>query len=148
MEFSRSRATVPAFEFLDEAGSTNDELVERAVGPEAEAWPDLSVLVTDNQTMGRGRLGRTWLAPTGKSLAISILVRPVLADGSPLPVERFGWLPLLAGAAMTNAVRTIVDPFAAQAAREAADAQETPAAITADLKWPNDVLISGYKVCG
>ena len=147
MDFPRSRVAAAAFEFLDEAPSTNDELVERAVGPDAASWPDLSVIVTDNQTMGRGRLGRTWLAPTGKALAVSILVRPRLDDGDPLPPAAIGWLPLLAGAAMTRAVRASVAPFVDRlAARAAEDGQ--PGEVVVDLKWPNDVLISGYKVCG
>lgn len=143
MEFPISSGIGARFEYLDEAGSTNDVLVTRATGPDAHAWPDLSVVVTDNQTSGRGRLGRTWLAPSGKSLAISVLLRPKLATG-PLPANRFGWFPLLAGAAMTQAVRGVVD-----AATDAGD----PAADDAPrhevtLKWPNDVLIDGYKVSG
>ncbi|MET0976568.1 MAG: biotin--[acetyl-CoA-carboxylase] ligase [Leifsonia sp.] len=147
MDFTRSRELAAAFEYLDEAGSTNDELVERALGPDAADWPDLSVVVTDNQTMGRGRLGRVWMAPVGKSLAISVLVRPRLPDGSPFPADRLGWLPLLTGAAMTRAVRSIVRPFVDDLARAAAE-DGAPGAVDVDLKWPNDVLISGYKVSG
>jgi BirA family biotin operon repressor/biotin-[acetyl-CoA-carboxylase] ligase len=147
MDLARSRALVGTFEYLEETGSTNDELVERAVGPDADAWPDLSVLVTASQTTGRGRLGRIWVAPAGRSLAISILVRPRLPDGGPLPVDRLGWLPLLTGAAMTRAVRAVVRPFADDLARAAAE-DGTPGSIDVDLKWPNDVLISGYKVSG
>ncbi len=144
MEFPLSRDTGARFEYLAEAGSTNDVLVAQATGADAAAWPDLSVVVTDNQTRGRGRLGRTWLAPTGKSLAVSVLLRPVHA-GAPLAVDHFGWFPLLAGTAMTRAVREVVD------------ASMTPAVDTPDegnpvhevtLKWPNDVLIDGYKVSG
>ncbi|RZU64332.1 BirA family biotin operon repressor/biotin-[acetyl-CoA-carboxylase] ligase [Microterricola gilva] len=147
--FPRSAAAVPRFEALAETGSTNDELVERASGAEAAEWPDLAVLVTDNQTRGRGRLGRTWLAPTGKSLAISVLLRPVVAGGA-LPLEHFGWFPLLAGAAMTRAVRAVVDSahelrVAEAVAAGESDVAEAPAV---RLKWPNDVQISGYKVSG
>ncbi|GLI26113.1 putative biotin--acetyl-CoA-carboxylase ligase [Agromyces rhizosphaerae] len=150
MEFPLSRAAVPRFLALDEAGSTNDELAARARS-EASDWPDLSVVVTDDQTRGRGRLGRTWLAPSGKSLAISILLRPRLPGGGELPPDALGWLPLLAGAAMTRAVRAAVLPAA-----DADAGPEEPAVIDGDgtggvdvwLKWPNDVLISGYKVCG
>jgi BirA family biotin operon repressor/biotin-[acetyl-CoA-carboxylase] ligase len=141
MEFPISSSIGARFEYLDEAGSTNDVLVTRATGPDADAWPDLSVLVTDNQTSGRGRLGRSWLAPSGKSLAISVLLRPRLANG-PLPVNRYGWFPLLAGAAMTLAVRGVVEAAAAPAADDDAPRHEVA------LKWPNDVLIDGYKVAG
>jgi BirA family biotin operon repressor/biotin-[acetyl-CoA-carboxylase] ligase len=113
------------FEYLAEAPSTNDELVRRATGPDAASWPDASVVVTDNQTSGRGRLGRVWVAPAGKCLAISVLLRP----GEPAPpIETLAWVPLIAGLAMTRAVASVV-PQAA-------------------LKWPNDVLIRGRKVCG
>jgi BirA family transcriptional regulator, biotin operon repressor / biotin---[acetyl-CoA-carboxylase] ligase len=140
MEFPQSRGLARRFEYLEETGSTNDVLVAHAAGADAAAWPDLSVVVTDNQTRGRGRLGRTWLAPSGKSLAISVLLRPV-----GLPVERLGWFPLLAGAAMTRAVRDVVEASIVPTAdlKEA----ETPSH-TVTLKWPNDVLIDGYKVSG
>ncbi|MET0854800.1 MAG: biotin--[acetyl-CoA-carboxylase] ligase [Microterricola sp.] len=148
--FPRSAAAVPRFEALAETGSTNDELVARASGTDAAEWPDLAVLVTDNQTRGRGRLGRTWLAPTGKSLAISVLLRPVVPGGGALPLEHFGWFPLLAGAAMTRAVRAVVDSAHELRVAEAVaagenDIAEAPAV---RLKWPNDVQISGYKVSG
>ncbi|MFC5930773.1 biotin--[acetyl-CoA-carboxylase] ligase [Cryobacterium melibiosiphilum] len=163
MEFALSRALVhrnaARFEYLAEAGSTNTVLVGYAAGsaapatdapagtaaPLAAAWPELSVVVTDNQTRGRGRLGRTWMAPTGKSLAISVLLRPATAARAALPPERLGWFPLLAGAAMTRAVRALV-----QASEVPVTDQREPEnpAHEVTLKWPNDVLIDGYKVSG
>lgn len=109
---------------LAEAGSTNDELVALA-GSE----PDFSVVVTGNQTAGRGRLGRRWVAPAGSSLATSVLLRPVLPAGEPLAIKHYGWLPLIAGAAMARALQPLV-----------------PGRV--GLKWPNDVQIDGLKVCG
>jgi BirA family biotin operon repressor/biotin-[acetyl-CoA-carboxylase] ligase len=144
MQFPLSREAVTRFEYLDEAGSTNDVLVGQATGADAAGWPHLSTVVTDNQTRGRGRLGRIWLAPTGKSLAISVLLRPMTGH-APLPVENFGWFPLLAGAAMTRAVREVVE--ASLAARVAEPGEEAPRH-EVTLKWPNDVLIDGYKVSG
>ncbi|MGH1547817.1 biotin--[acetyl-CoA-carboxylase] ligase [Leifsonia poae] len=119
MEFRRSRAIVPVLEVLPEAGSTNDVLRQRAGG-----LPDLAVLVTDNQTGGRGRLGREWITPPGTALAISVLLKPV-----GLPSSAYGWFPLLAGLAMSRALGPLV-PGGVQ------------------VKWPNDVLIEGDKVCG
>lgn len=158
MEFPLSRPVVTRFEYRAEAGSTNDVLVEHATGPDAAAWPDLSVVVTDNQTRGRGRLGRTWLAPTGKSLAISVLLRPRVAaagpvsgapgETGPLTADHFGWFPLLAGAAMTRAVREVVAAGTAPVAGEGDLAQEEAPRHEVTLKWPNDVLIDGYKVSG
>jgi BirA family biotin operon repressor/biotin-[acetyl-CoA-carboxylase] ligase len=121
MELPRSSALVSRLDVLDEVGSTNTELV-RLVTADPDAWPAPAVLVTDNQTSGRGRLGRTWSAPAGGSLAISVLLRPRV------PQERLGWLSLAAGAAMGEALRGLGVP--------------------ARAKWPNDVLIDGRKVCG
>ena len=124
MHLPQTAALVPTLVALAEAGSTNDELVARAGG-----LPDFSVVVTDNQTAGRGRLGRTWTAPAGRSLAISVLLRPRLPAGEPLGLEHFGWLPLIAGLAMTRAVA----PHATG---------------RVGLKWPNDVQVEGRKVSG
>ena len=127
MHLPLSVALSPDIEILDACGSTNTELVARAA--EAEL-PDLSVLVTGNQTAGRGRLGRVWVAPPGQTLAISVLLRPRLPAGEPLGLEHYGWLPLIAGVAMTRALSPLVP------------------AHTVRLKWPNDVQIDGKKVSG
>jgi len=125
MKLPRSTAVVPHLEILPEAGSTNDEMVAKATG-----LPDFSVIVTGSQTAGRGRLGRVWVAPPGASLAISVLLRPVLPGGQPLELSHFGWLPLIAGVAMTRAVQSLVEPE------------------RVGLKWPNDVQVDGLKISG
>jgi BirA family biotin operon repressor/biotin-[acetyl-CoA-carboxylase] ligase len=132
MKLSMSEAAAARLEWLPSVGSTNDALVELASGPDPAAWPDLSVVATDTQTQGRGRLGREWEAPSGKCLAVSVLFRPADAAGKALPADALGWLPLLAGAAMTSVVRTLVGA----------------GVDTVSLKWPNDVLIGSRKVCG
>ncbi|CAN5125302.1 biotin--[acetyl-CoA-carboxylase] ligase [soil metagenome] len=138
MNLAASRSAVPRLEWRTEAPSTNSELVAAASGPEAGSWPDLSVLATDNQTSGRGRLDRRWVAPAGRSLAISILLRPAEATDAPLPFEAYGWISLIAGVAMTRALRPFVENTA-----------ENPgAAPRTSVKWPNDVLIEGAKVSG
>ncbi|WP_136706694.1 biotin--[acetyl-CoA-carboxylase] ligase [Agromyces sp. H66] len=146
MDLPLSRAAVPRLEFVASTGSTNDDLREAATGPEAAAWPHGSVIVTDDQTRGRGRMGRTWLAPTGKTLAISVLLRPELPGGASLPPEAYGWIPLMAGAAMTEAVRRAVD--AAASAKADLEDDDDTGGVEVVLKWPNDVLVSGYKICG
>ncbi|MDO9063271.1 MAG: biotin--[acetyl-CoA-carboxylase] ligase [Microbacterium sp.] len=105
---------------LPSVGSTNSELKRLALD---ERWPHRSALVTDDQTAGRGRLDRRWSSPPGDGLAISVLLR-----GS-LPAELLGWVPLVAGLSMRDAVAPEV-------------------AGVASLKWPNDVLIDGRKVAG
>jgi len=130
MQLPLSAAVAARLEILDECGSTNTELVGRASGADAESWPDFSVIVTGSQTAGRGRLGRVWLAPPGQTLAISVLLRPHLPAGEPLDIDHYGWLPLIAGIAMTKAVAPLVPTHSVR------------------LKWPNDVQIDGRKVSG
>ncbi|QAY74601.1 biotin--[acetyl-CoA-carboxylase] ligase [Agromyces protaetiae] len=145
MVWERSRAVATRFAWLEQTGSTNDDLRE-AVETDASGWPHGAVIATDDQTAGRGRLGRTWLAPTGKTLAISLLLRPA----APLPPDAYGWLPLLAGAAMTEAVGEVVAEASARRAASAEPGDDLDGIDRDDvgLKWPNDVHIAGYKVCG
>jgi BirA family biotin operon repressor/biotin-[acetyl-CoA-carboxylase] ligase len=107
-------------ERVSETGSTNDDLVAAA----HRGAPSGTVLVTDHQTAGRGRLGRKWDAPPGASLLVSVLVRP-----SPAAASR------LHGA--TQAVG-----LSAQAA--CIDV----AGFRPDLKWPNDLLVGPRKLAG
>jgi BirA family biotin operon repressor/biotin-[acetyl-CoA-carboxylase] ligase len=108
-----------ALEVVAETGSTNADLAARARRGE----PAGLVLATDHQLAGRGRLGRTWSAPAGSSIAMSVLLRP---DRDP---ATWTWLPLLAGLAVAESLRAVAD-------------------VPAMLKWPNDVLVDGAKVCG
>lgn len=130
MRFPLATAHASRFEWVSSVGSTNTELARRVRTGPAGQWPHLSVLATDDQTAGKGRLGRDWMAPAGTSLAISILVRPSTASGRPLNTEAWGWFGLIAGLAMTRACHTV------------------PGIPPASLKWPNDVLLDERKVCG
>ncbi len=102
------------FVVVPRAESTSTDLVA-AVRDDDAAWPDRSVLVADHQVAGRGRAGRTWTTPPGTALTFSVLLRPQV------PLERLGWVPLLAGLAV---VRALGD-----------------AGARASVKWPNDVLV-------
>ena len=124
MKLPRSELTASRLLVLAETGSTNDVLVAAAA-----TEPEFSVVVTGSQTAGRGRLGRVWVAPPGTSLSISVLLRPVFPAGEAVALEHFGWLPLIAGAAMARAISPLV-----------------PGSV--GLKWPNDVQIDGLKVSG
>ncbi len=126
MDYPASRELVPEFTVLESTPSTNAVLADRA---RDEVLPSFTTVVSTDQTAGRGRLGRTWVAPAGSALAVSVLVVPVTASG-PLALDRFGWLPITAGLAMTDVV-----------------ADALPEASTG-FKWPNDVLVNGRKVCG
>ncbi len=133
MDLPLSAPLSPRLVWMPEAGSTNDVLVQAVDGAASATWPELSVVATDNQVAGKGRLGRTWTAPAGKCLAVSVLLRPRMPGGEPVPMERWGVLPLLAGVAMAQAVTAALQSAA-------------PASV--GVKWPNDVLIGEKKVCG
>lgn len=112
---------------VDSTGSTNTDLAA-AFTAEPVAWPEISVHATDFQSAGRGRLERTWQAPPRSSLAVSILFRPA-PGGATAPEDAYGWLSMLCATALATALR------------------ET-AGVQAELKWPNDVIVSGRKVAG
>jgi len=98
---------------LPSTGSTNAD----AVGQVEEGCPEGFTVVADEQTQGRGRLGRSWQSPPGAGLAMSVVLRPTVGP------ESWGWLPLLAGVA-------VVDALAEQG-------------VAVALKWPNDVVVDG-----
>ena len=85
--------------------------------------PEGAVVVAGEQTAGRGRLGRRWLAPAGTSLLCSVQLRPRVAPRH---------LPELTGIA----------------ARATAEAIETVTGLAPELKDPNDLLVGGRKVAG
>lgn len=106
---------------VEETGSTNADLAAAARAGTATAG---AVLVTELQVAGRGRQGRGWHAPPGRALTFSTLVEPGV------PAARWGWLPLLAGVALVDAVRAVAD-------------------VPVRLKWPNDLLApDGRKLAG
>ncbi len=107
-------------EVVESTGSTNADLIARAVDPQL----DRRVLIAEFQDSGRGRHERSWVSPARAQIAMSILVRLGGIDAAVL-----GWLPLLTGVAVVDAVRATTG-------------------LDANLKWPNDVLIEGRKVAG
>jgi BirA family biotin operon repressor/biotin-[acetyl-CoA-carboxylase] ligase len=114
-------------------GSTNADLLARAsADPTA---PEGQVLVAEEQTAGRGRLGRGWVSAPGESLTFSVLLRPAT-----VPPERRSWLPLLAGVAVASAVRTVT--------ADSGSAESGGGGVEAVLKWPNDVLVGDRKLVG
>jgi len=105
-------------EVVDEAGSTNALVTDRARSGAAEGL----VVVAEHQTDGRGRLDRTWETPARSALTFSVLLRPTA------PMQTWPWLPLLAGYAVDKALKAL--------------------GFAASVKWPNDVLLDGKKVAG
>lgn len=101
-------------------GSTNT----RAAAWAAEGAPEGSLVLAEEQTRGRGRMGRTWHAHPGQNLTFSLVLRPAL------PPDRFGLITLAAGVAVCQALDPLLAPL-------------RPA-----IKWPNDVLLGNAKCCG
>ena len=102
------------FTFVERTASTQRLL---------DGAPEGAVAATDEQTEGRGRLGRTWQAPAGTSLLFSIVLVP------PVAPARMPELSLVAGTAVAEAI-------------------ESETGLRATIKHPNDVLIEGRKVAG
>lgn len=122
-----------------ETGSTNADLAALA----RDGAPEGTVLVTELQTAGRGRLGRPWTAPARSGLMFSMLLRPRV------PVPMLGWASLLTGVAVATAVRRMTawsqagEGFLGEDAGDAGDV-----AVDARLKWPNDLLVGERKLAG
>lgn len=103
------------YRFVERTAST-----QRLLGADD---PEGAVAVADEQTEGRGRLGRQWLAPAGTSLLVSVLLRPDVAPA------RLPELSLVAGRACAEAIASV-------------------AGLDTGVKFPNDVLVRGRKVAG
>ncbi|MFJ9593302.1 biotin--[acetyl-CoA-carboxylase] ligase [Streptomyces virginiae] len=103
-----------SLEVVASTGSTNTDLATRA--PEL---PEGAVLVAEEQSAGRGRLDRSWVAPARSGLFFSVLFKP----GDAVPQEQWGWLTLLAGVATATGL-------------------SRAAGVDTALKWPNDLLVS------
>lgn len=105
--------------FFESVGSTNDEALAWAT----EGAPDLSIVITDEQTQGRGRLDRRWFTPKGTALAFSLILRP-FASLRPHLSRTVGLAAL-----------SIVDSLQKHG-------------LSTQIKWPNDVLLNEKKVAG
>jgi BirA family biotin operon repressor/biotin-[acetyl-CoA-carboxylase] ligase len=125
------------FDVREETGSTNADAAAAA----AAGVPEGLVVVAESQIAGRGRRDRQWTSPPRAGLTVSVLLRPGSTErseggeGMPrrhrpgVPASAFGWLPLLAGVALVEAVARIGE-------------------VEATLKWPNDLLIDDRKCAG
>lgn len=99
--------------------STNDVAYDLAQKGAAEG----TVVVSEGQTQGKGRLGRSWVSPKGKGVYLSILLRPTL------PPQTIPKLTLFAALSAARAIRQVTG-------------------LTAEMRWPNDLLLDGKKVSG
>jgi BirA family biotin operon repressor/biotin-[acetyl-CoA-carboxylase] ligase len=110
--------------YFDQVDSTNDE---------AERWiragaPDLALVVANEQTNGRGRLGRRWFTPPDSALAFSVVLR---------------WF----GQSLPD-VHKQISRLTALGALAVGDALQEMYLLGSEIKWPNDVLVGGRKISG
>ncbi len=105
--------------YFNSIGSTNDEALAWA----NQGARDLSIIIADEQTMGRGRLDRPWFTPPGTALAFSLIIRPA-AQEKPFLSRLVG----LAGLSIVEAIQTF--------------------GLQPQIKWPNDVLLDNRKLAG
>ncbi len=104
--------------WLEKTTSTNDVVAELA----RQGAPEGTVVAAETQTRGRGRQGRSWSSTAGKSLAFSVLLRPKLHADE---------LPEITLASAVAVAKTLEDVH-----------------FKPQIKWPNDILLEGRKVCG
>ncbi len=104
---------------LDEVGSTNDFVRERAC-----ALPAGAVVFAETQAQGRGRRGRHWVSPRGANLLFSVLLRPEFG------MEKWSRLAHVAALAVARGIEAVAPE------------------LVAGIKWPNDVFVAGRKIAG
>ncbi len=105
--------------FFDEVDSTNNKARQLA---EAGA-PDGTLVVAETQRAGKGRRGRQWVSPKGSGIWMSLALRPDIMP------DRASMLTLVAALSVAMGIKTVTG-------------------LNAEIKWPNDIVINGKKVCG
>ena len=113
-------------EYYQELVSTNMTIASLS----AEGAPHGTLVIAEKQTGGRGRRGRSWESPAGKSLYFSLLLRPEFQP------EKASMLTLVMAHSVVKALER-----AAESTQGAAERKAT-------IKWPNDILVNGKKVSG
>ncbi len=105
--------------YFSSIGSTNNEAKKLAVA----GSPEGTLVVTEEQAEGRGRLSRGWFSPKAKGIWFSIVLRP------PFPPQEAPKCTLMAAVAVNRAIRDI-------------------AGVPCGIKWPNDIMCKGRKLVG
>lgn len=116
---SLSKINIGGLRWFDSIGSTNDEALAWA----ATGADDLSIVIADEQTQGRGRLNRKWFTPKGSALAFSLIVRP------------------------SPSLRPHLSRTVGLAALSIAESYSKHGLVP-QIKWPNDILVNGRKSAG
>ncbi len=107
------------YEYYDEVSSTMDIAAERAGAGAVHG----TVICADTQTVGRGRMGRPWVSPAGAGVYVSLILRPEI------PLVDLPKMTLMAGVAVAEAIADV-------------------SGLEPEIKWPNDLLVSGKKCAG
>jgi BirA family biotin operon repressor/biotin-[acetyl-CoA-carboxylase] ligase len=123
---------ISSVRYFDSIDSTNDE---------AARWIEngalnLSLVVADEQIAGRGRLGRRWFTPAGAALAFSLILHPEFLQFA----QRDGL--------DENQIPIAITRLTALGTIAVCSAFQAQLGLDSDIKWPNDVLLAGKKVCG
>lgn len=105
--------------FYEKIDSTNSELKRLADRGALEG----TLVLAQEQEAGRGRRGRSWVTPPGSAVAMSLLLRPEIAP------EHASMITLVMGLAVARACRQLYQ-------------------LDAQIKWPNDIVVNGKKICG
>lgn len=105
--------------YLPQVDSTNTRAKELA----GRGAPEGALVITEQQTGGRGRRGRTWFSPPGEAIYVSLILRPRIT-----PVEA-PKMTLMAGVAVAETLLSAIS-------------------LEARIKWPNDILVGGKKIAG
>ncbi len=104
--------------YYDSIGSTNSKAKELAEAMQEHG----TIIISEEQTTGHGRLGRNWISPKFKGIWMSIILRPNIIT------ENISQITLLGAAAVQKAIMKM--------------------GINTNIKWPNDIVLNGKKVCG
>jgi BirA family biotin operon repressor/biotin-[acetyl-CoA-carboxylase] ligase len=105
--------------YTDTVDSTNSHAFKLALSGE----PEGTCIIAETQKTGKGRLGRKWFSPVGKNLYMSVVLRPSIPPSSVYPIT------FLSSLAVYDTIQSVTG-------------------IEPTLKWPNDVLVNGKKICG
>lgn len=111
--------------FFPEIGSTNIRAKQEA----EEGAPEGTLIVSDHQTAGRGRRGRAWDSPAGCNIYFTLMLRPKISP------EEAPMMTLLMALAVAGAMESLHRESGLQTA-------------SPQIKWPNDIVLDGKKVCG
>ena len=116
--------------------STNDDAKELA----ENGAPHGTLVVADRQDKGRGSKGRAWETPAGTNIAMSLIVRPIA------PSDKISMLTLIMGLSVAEGIEQCLGDSSSDRIDGIGGGEKS--GCVAQIKWPNDVVIAGKKICG